>query len=763
MAAVLGMVVALALVLGGLPRSAAAAATIYVNGVTGQDSNDGTAANPYRTIQKAVNEAAAGDTIEVAAATYDEQVTIAKSLTLVGAGPATTIIKAPSNLPAANYDHDSNPATDPVPNPSSYIMKIAGAGVSVDMSGFTVSGPGPSACGSIGLGILVRDGAHANIHDNKIIDVRDTGLSGCQNGNAIMVGRQYWGTTGTADITNNVINGYQKTGIIVDNVGSQADIQGNTITGDGPIAYIAENGIQIGRGASANITNNIVSGHSYTGPTWSSAGILIFSAGQTNLTGNQVTNNQVGISLSDTSSVITGNKVNASETGTGVPNFWGIFLYNAATAPMIVDLTGNTFSSNNAAGGYAIDLGAGWGTHPIDLEVSGNVISNWGHGVVFECNTTCGAGFSPLTFTNNSIIGNNNGVENTMGVMVIAENNWWGDATGPSGVALGSGDSVSVDVDYTPWLEANPQPTQVNLTSTDQLVCGTNSASLTVDLSNVPNLYGYQIEVTYDDTKVDATGAFVNSWFNTAGALVPGGWDGTCGSGSCKFAVSRQSPAPPTGGGGPVATINFTSQTPGTFNAEITTTGPNAAILTDIDGFQIPFTSDDASMTFNVCGQATVSGKVELQGRLTPMDAGQVKLIDQGGNFTTPIVVPFNATTGAFSANVPVMPNGSDYLMQATHILYVGTQKTLTDLDAGDALINQNTRLWGGDANNSGLSSSTGIDVSDIACISGAFGGGPAGCTDPQGSTDINKDLVTNIQDLALAGGNYGKNPYQPW
>lgn len=47
--------------------------------------------NPYKTIGKAVNVSFTGDTISVAAGTYDEQVVINKSLTLQGAGDTTII------------------------------------------------------------------------------------------------------------------------------------------------------------------------------------------------------------------------------------------------------------------------------------------------------------------------------------------------------------------------------------------------------------------------------------------------------------------------------------------------------------------------------------------------------------------------------------------------------------------------------------------------------------------------------------------------
>lgn len=364
-----------------------------------------------------------------------------------------------------------------------------------------------------------------------------------------------------------------------------------------------------------------------------------------------------------------------------------------------------------------------------------------------------------MTFTNNSIVGNNNGVENGMGVALTAENNWWGDATGPSGEGPGYGDSVSVNVDFDPFLTSNPFTSGVNLTSANSLIC-TSDASLSVDFSNVGNLYGYQFKITYDQNKAQATGAFVNTWFNTSNALKPWNADCTTIPGTCQFAASQQAPAGPISGGGPVATINFAKVAPGTFNAAIT-----EVILTDVNGFEIPHTLDTASLSFDVCGQASVSGVVSLQGRLSPMDAGQVKLTDLGGNFPA-IVVPFNATTGAYSVpSIPVMPGGSNYQIQATHILYVGTQKT-ENLTPGENMVNQNTRLWGGDADNSGLNTpfTVGVEVSDLACISSAFGGGPGGCgANPGNSTDINKDLVTNIQDLSLAGGNYGKHPFQPW
>ncbi len=62
-----------------------------------------------KTIGAAVAAAAAGDSVEVAAGTYKESVTIGQSLNLFGAGPASTIIDATGLGNGINVDGLDNP------------------------------------------------------------------------------------------------------------------------------------------------------------------------------------------------------------------------------------------------------------------------------------------------------------------------------------------------------------------------------------------------------------------------------------------------------------------------------------------------------------------------------------------------------------------------------------------------------------------------------------------------------------------------------
>lgn len=85
--------------IGAAALQAAPAATLYVNTATGSDGNACTSSGaPCATIAAAIDKASSGDTIQIAAGTYNEHdVQVSKELTLIGAGAGSTIVDAGGN------------------------------------------------------------------------------------------------------------------------------------------------------------------------------------------------------------------------------------------------------------------------------------------------------------------------------------------------------------------------------------------------------------------------------------------------------------------------------------------------------------------------------------------------------------------------------------------------------------------------------------------------------------------------------------------
>jgi hypothetical protein len=78
--------------------------------------------------------------------------------------------------------------------------------------------------------------------------------------------------------------------------------------------------------------------------------------------------------------------------------------------------------------------------------------NNQGDGVVVS-----NSGAPTVTILNSSFISNTlEGVNNDNSAVVDARYNWWGDASGPGGIGPGSGDAVSGNTLYDPWLAHLP-------------------------------------------------------------------------------------------------------------------------------------------------------------------------------------------------------------------------------------------------------------------------------------------------------------------
>ena len=127
-----------------------------------------------------------------------------------------------------------------------------------------------------------------------------------------------------------------------------------------------------------------------------------------------------------------------------------------ASAGSSVTVTGggNTWTDN---GDYGLRIYTG-GDGDVAIALTGDIITGHDTGVSVEDAGAPGTSVYSVSVNEGSISGNTaSGVNNTVaGLTVDAINNWWGAADGPSGEGLGSGDAVSINVDFFPYLAANP-------------------------------------------------------------------------------------------------------------------------------------------------------------------------------------------------------------------------------------------------------------------------------------------------------------------
>jgi hypothetical protein len=311
------LAVALAFPLSPLPVQAGS--SLFVG--TGVGMAPGCASPGFTSVQTAVNAAMPGDTVYLCGTTpFASQVIVNKSIRLTGDRGAS--IQAPNPFPAPSAPLPPAFAADSLFTPQAIVI-VWGSDVRATISGLTVAGPlpGNGGCAEQEYGILVIAGATAMLSDDTVLDIRDRNASlfGCQFGIGIQVGRRHWpkadfsgfpveNFVGSASITGTSVSGYQKGGIVIDGPGSDGSVRDNTVTGAGPSApmgrIIAQNGIEVLRGASGDVTNNSVSLNQYSGPAGaSSGGVLVFGGCGDPLTPdivvnhNTLTDNDVGVFL----------------------------------------------------------------------------------------------------------------------------------------------------------------------------------------------------------------------------------------------------------------------------------------------------------------------------------------------------------------------------------------------------------------------------------------------------------------------------------
>jgi Ca2+-binding RTX toxin-like protein len=234
------------------------------------DTSIAVSATNFHTIQAAVNAAVAGDTIQVAPGTYNENVLITKSLTMISTGGAEDTIINGSQGGATKG------TITVAPNVNNVTIGDADAG-------FTVNGiDGPNA-GAVSAAIYL-DGNHNNvtIEGNTVVAVGDAGLYGTgSNDNITVDGNTFSGQTFTG-LTPSGGNPARSLVQLGSNGGSSDDIDfvNNTVSGTA------------GGGASGNYLvqidadGSVVNGNTFSGFTTGVNAQVRIQEDDTDVTGN---------------------------------------------------------------------------------------------------------------------------------------------------------------------------------------------------------------------------------------------------------------------------------------------------------------------------------------------------------------------------------------------------------------------------------------------------------------------------------------------
>jgi hypothetical protein len=215
-----------------------------------------------------------------------------------------------------------------------------------------------------------------NVKGSSIHDIGESPLTGqgSQHGTAVYY-RGLGTGSATGTVSGNTITNYQKGGITVSGKVS-ATITSNHVIGQGPVSWIAQNGIQMGYGAKGSVTSNTVTGNAYTGSNLASSGGIL-------VVGGPFFSLPYTTGLTISKNTLTGNDV-------------GVWLFNADTngfAP--TTKTNNSVKLNTITNGAVTNIsGDSTDTQACGYQAG---VSDLGHRDAIVNNKISGTGYTPVS------------------------------------------------------------------------------------------------------------------------------------------------------------------------------------------------------------------------------------------------------------------------------------------------------------------------------------------------------------------------------
>lgn len=303
------------------------------------------------TIQAAVNLASpSGDTIQIAAGTYIEQVqVINKSLDFVGAGENSTFIQAPSAATpltqfftfGVNFWCVLMIDNQAAPTPQTVNISNLTVDGSDQQDTATLPAPSPGFYGSanrfFAIGYHNANGTVQNVHTTN---TRQTSNFNELAGGGILNASSNGSVT--FNVTNCLVDFYQRLGIDCRGATLTATVSNSTVNrgfvSPGPAA--TPNGIQFSSSTIGSIINNLVEGNISTVAAAQATGILPFGAGANVIvSGNTINNNDIGIAA-----INCGNNLTISNNTVNFTTTQGV---NAVEGIIVQDTNGlSTVTSN---------------------------------------------------------------------------------------------------------------------------------------------------------------------------------------------------------------------------------------------------------------------------------------------------------------------------------------------------------------------------------------------------------------------------------
>jgi len=327
-------------------------------------------------IQAAIDLSGSGDTILVCPGVYREQLRIvSKSLTIqsVTSGGVNQVLISPIGVVANSTNAFSGV-------PVAAVIAIEDSD-SVILRNLTIDGGDNrlTECAPTLVGVFYRNSS-GEAQSIAVRDVRlGSSLGGCQSGYGIFA-QSGAGGVSKLRVDSSSVHGYQKVGILGNEEGTELQAVGNAVAGDGVTTLIAQNGIQVGFGATGRIARNSVANHVYTCPALpcdASTNILVFESSGVTVSANATARGVVGIFLVQSNdSEVRNNRVSDSEILDGIAvvgNRNHVHLnrvFNSDEFGLSLEGTGN-LAENNVINDTPCGIFAGSGNR-----LSGNSIFN---------------------------------------------------------------------------------------------------------------------------------------------------------------------------------------------------------------------------------------------------------------------------------------------------------------------------------------------------------------------------------------------------